>query len=61
MALAGLSVAFDQGAPPVLPAVAAPVLPGPMTQGGTVTTTTPPAVLATEKARVLRKARPYGE
>lgn len=65
VAMAGLTVAFDQGAPLVVPAVAAPVLPGPMTQGATATvdgmmsTTTPPPVLATEKAVVTHKAQPY--
>ncbi|SBS76914.1 Rare lipoprotein A [uncultured Mycobacterium sp.] len=61
VAMAGLTVVFDQGAPSVLPAVAAPVLPGPMTQGDTVTTTIAPAVLATAKARPAVKAKHFGE
>ena len=61
VAMAGLTVAFDQGAPPVLPAVAAPVLPGPMTQGDTVTTTIAPAALATAKAAPAVKAKHFGE
>jgi hypothetical protein len=61
VAMGGLTVVFDEGALPDSPMLAAPILPGPMTVGDTVTTTTPPAVLATEKARVEHKARPYGE
>ncbi|WP_167106777.1 hypothetical protein [Mycobacterium sp. DL592] len=44
-----------------LPPAAAPVLPGPMTQGDTVTTTIPPSTLATEKAAPAVKAKPYGK
>jgi hypothetical protein len=66
VAMAGLTVVFDQGAPSVLPAVAAPVLPGPMTQGDTVTTTIVPvalpgSALATAKAAPTLKAKRYGE
>ncbi|MCX2933279.1 hypothetical protein ORI20_23685 [Mycobacterium sp. CVI_P3] len=57
MALAGFAV--GEGAPPPSPSVAAPVLPGPMTQGDTVTTTIPPTALATAKAAPVVKAKPY--
>ncbi|GAY14699.1 hypothetical protein [Mycobacterium sp. shizuoka-1] len=59
VAMAGLAVAVDASAPPQIPPVASPVLPGPMTQGDTVTTTIPPTALATEKAVVTHKAKPY--
>ncbi len=59
VAMGGLAVAFDDGVPMGSSPVAAPVMPGPMTQGDTVTTTIPPSVLATEKAVVTHKARPY--
>ncbi len=44
-----------------LPPAASPVLPGPMTQGNTVTTTIPPSTLAVEKAAPPVKAAPYGK
>ncbi|KAA0110767.1 hypothetical protein [Mycolicibacterium sp. P1-5] len=59
VAMGGLSAMFGDGVPMDSPAVAAPVLPGPMTIGGTVTTTIAPSVLATEKAVVTHKAQPY--
>ena len=64
VAMAGVTVAFDGGVPADSPAVAAPILPGPMTQGDTVTTTIVPvalpgSVLPTEKAVVKHKAQPY--
>ena len=59
LAMAGLSVVVGDAAPQVVPA-AAPVLPGPMTEGDTVTTTIPPSVLPTEKAKPLVKAPRYG-
>ena len=59
MAMAGLAPVVDQGAPPDLPPVASPILPGPMTQGDTVTTTIPPTALATAKAVPAVKAKPY--
>ncbi|WP_431234999.1 hypothetical protein ACQ856_11025 [Mycolicibacterium psychrotolerans] len=54
-----MTVAFDDGVPMDSSPVAAPVMPGPMTQGDTVTTTIPPTALATEKAVVTHKAKPY--
>ncbi|MBB3605146.1 hypothetical protein FHT40_004830 [Mycolicibacterium sp. BK556] len=62
--MAGLAVAIDDGAPLVSTPVAAPILPGPMTQGDTVTTTIVPVALpgtalATAKAVVTHKAQPY--
>jgi hypothetical protein len=59
MGMGAVVVATDDGVLPAAPAVAAPVLPGPMTQGGTVTTTAAVTVLATEKAVVTHKAQPY--
>ncbi|MEZ0358756.1 hypothetical protein [Mycobacterium sp. ENV421] len=59
LAMGGLTVAFDDGVPMDSSPVAAPVMPGPMTQGETVTTTIPPTVLDTEKAVVTHKAQPY--
>jgi hypothetical protein len=59
VAMGGVTVAFDDGIPVNSPAVAAPIMPGPMTQGDTVTTTVPPTALATEKAVVTHKAKPY--
>ncbi len=63
VAMGGLTTVFDDGMP-VTPAVAAPVMPGTMTQGDTVTTTIAPValpgtVLPTEKAVVTHKAKPY--
>ncbi len=64
IAMGGVTVAFDGGVPADSPAVAAPILPGTMTQGDTVTTTVVPValpgtVLPTEKAVVTHKAKPY--
>lgn len=59
VAMGAVTVAFDDGVPMDSSPVAAPILPGPMTQGDTVTTTIPPSVLATEKAKVMHKAQPY--
>lgn len=59
VAMAGLAITFDDGAALTSPAVAAPIMPGPMTEGETVTTTIPPTTLATEKATVIHKAKPY--
>jgi hypothetical protein len=61
MAMAGLTVVFDEDTLLNSPMVAAPILPGPMTQGDTVTTTVAPAVLATEKAAPAVKAKHFGE
>ncbi|TGD88983.1 hypothetical protein BayCH28_06265 [Mycolicibacterium sp. CH28] len=47
-AMGALAITFDDGAALNSPAVAAPIMPDPMTQGDTVTTTIPPTVLATE-------------
>ncbi len=57
----GLSVVTEDSMTTELPPAAAPVLPGPMTQGDTVTTTIPPSTLATEKAAPAVKAKPYGK
>jgi hypothetical protein len=59
VAMGGLSVVFDQGAVPTSPAVASPVLPGPMTQGDTVTTTIAPTTLAIANGPRVRAKR-YG-
>ncbi|WP_131536183.1 hypothetical protein [Mycolicibacterium aromaticivorans] len=59
LAMGGLTIAFDGGVPMDSSPVAAPILPGPMTQGDTVTMTVPPSVLETEKAVVTHKAQPY--
>lgn len=59
VAMGAVTVAFDDGVPGDSSPVAAPILPGPMTQGETVTTTIPPTVLDTEKAVVTHKAQPY--
>ncbi|GAA2784476.1 hypothetical protein [Mycolicibacterium pallens] len=59
VAMGGVTVAFDDGVPVDSSPVAAPILPGPMTQGDTVTTTIPPTTLATAKAVVTHKAQPY--
>ena len=61
VAMGGLAVAVDEGLPPQAPAVAAPVMPGPMTVGDTVTTTIPPTALATGKAAPAVKAKHFGE
>ncbi|WP_319437161.1 hypothetical protein [Mycobacterium sp. RTGN5] len=61
LAMAGLTVVFDENTLPNSPMVAAPILPGPMTQGDTVTTTIAPAALATAKARPAVKAKHFGE
>lgn len=61
VAMAGLAVVVDEGAPVYSPSVASPVMPGPMTQGDTVTTTIPPTVLETAKAAPAVKAKPYGK
>jgi hypothetical protein len=61
VAMGGLSMMFNDDVAMNSPAVAAPVVPGPMTIGGTVTTTIAPSVLATEKAVVTHKAQPYKE
>jgi hypothetical protein len=61
VAMSGLAVAVDEGPAPESPSVASPVLPGPMTQGDTVTTTIPPTALATGKAAPAVKAKHFGE
>jgi hypothetical protein len=66
MAMAGLTVVFDQDTLPNSPVVAAPILPGPMTQGDTVTTTIVPvalpgSALATAKAAPKVRAKHFGE
>jgi hypothetical protein len=62
VAMGGLAVVFDEGTLPSVPAVAAPVLPGPMTVGDTATTTTvEPVALATAKAHPTVKAKHFGE
>jgi hypothetical protein len=58
VAMGGLALTVDQPAPPESSSVASPVLPGPMTQGDTVTTTIPPSALAIEKAKPKVKANP---
>ncbi|MGY4711921.1 hypothetical protein ACXDF8_20545 [Mycolicibacterium sp. CBM1] len=60
LTMGGFSVAGDGGSLVTVPA-AAPVLPGPMTEGDTVTTTIPPSVLAISKAKPVVKAKPYGK
>jgi hypothetical protein len=57
LAMGGLAITADDGTAPM--PMAAPILPGPMTQGGTVTSTAIVTVLATEKAVVTHKAQPY--
>jgi hypothetical protein len=59
LGMAGLAVVADQGTTPDASVVAAPVIPGPMTVGDTVTVTAPVTVLPTEKAVVTHKAVPY--
>jgi hypothetical protein len=59
VAMGGLTVVFDEGTLANAGVVAAPVMPGPMTQGETVTTSAPASVLATEKAAPTHKAQPY--
>jgi hypothetical protein len=59
--MTGLSTVTGETTTADLPAVASPVLPGPMTQGDTVTTTIPPSTLAVEKAVPPVKAAPYGK
>jgi hypothetical protein len=59
--MTGLSLATGENMTPDLPPAASPVLPGPMTQGDTVTTTIPPSTLAVEKAAPPVKAAPYGK
>ncbi len=61
VALGGLTVVFDEPASPDVPAVAAPIMPGPMTQGDTVTSTVEPTALATAKAAPTVKAKHFGE
>jgi hypothetical protein len=61
VATGGLSAAFGDGITVDSPPVAAPIIPGPMTVGDTVTTTIAPAVLATEKAKPQVKAKHFGE
>jgi len=62
LVMAGLAVAIDGGVPANSPAVAAPILPGPMTVGDTaMTTTVEPVALATAKARPTVKAKHFGE
>jgi hypothetical protein len=59
LVMGGLAFTADDGLAPM--PMAAPILPGPMTQGGTVTTSIAPAVLATEKAAPIVKAKHFGE
>jgi hypothetical protein len=59
--MGGLAITFDDGATLNAPPVASPIMPGPMTEGGTATTTIPPSVLDTEKAVPLVKAPRYGK
>lgn len=59
MVMAGFAVVIGESGEPVSVPAASPVLPGPMTQGDTVTTTIAPSALATEKAVVTHKAQPY--
>lgn len=61
LAMGGLAVTLDEGVPLQSPPTAAPVMPGPMTLGDTVTTTIAPAALATEKAKPQVKAKHFGE
>lgn len=61
LTMTGLSILAGDATTADLPAVASPVLPGPMTQGDTVTTTIPPSTLAVEKAAPPVKAKPYGK
>lgn len=60
VAMAGFSVVIGETGEPMSVPAASPVLPGPMTEGDTVTTTIPPSVLATAKAAPTYKAKPYG-
>jgi hypothetical protein len=57
LAMGGLVVMVDDGLPQTPTPVASPILPGPMTQGATVTTSSAPTVLATEKAAPAVKAK----
>ncbi|AQT78553.1 hypothetical protein B1R94_03775 [Mycolicibacterium litorale] len=57
--LAGFCVVGSETAASLVPA-ASPVLPGPMTEGETVTTTVPPSVLDIQKAAPAVKAPRYG-
>ncbi|EHB55923.1 rare lipoprotein A [Mycolicibacterium rhodesiae JS60] len=64
VAMGGWSAAFGDGITVDTSPVAAPIMPGPMTVGDTVTTTIVPValpgtVLPTEKAVVTHKAQPY--
>ncbi|MCI4673617.1 hypothetical protein [Candidatus Mycolicibacterium alkanivorans] len=59
--MTGLSVVTGGSTTTDLPPAAAPLLPGPMTQGDTVTTTIPPSTLAVKKAAPPVKAKPYGK
>lgn len=59
--MTGLSVVTGDTTTADLTPVASPVLPKPMTQGETVTTTIPPSTLAVEKATPPVKAKPYGK
>jgi hypothetical protein len=61
VAMGGLSAALGDGITVDSPPVAAPIIPGPMTVGDTVTTTIAPAALATEKAKPQVKAKRFGE
>jgi len=56
VAMVGFSVAMGTGSRSDLVPVAHPILVGTMTAGDTVTTTTPPTALATEKATPTVKA-----
>jgi hypothetical protein len=59
--MTGLAIVTGDTTTADLPPAASPLLPGPMTQGDTVTTTTPPSTLAVEKAVPPVKAKPYGK
>ena len=58
--MGGLAVVTDVGPGPDSAHVASPILPGPMTQGDTVTTTIPPAALIVGKAAPTVKAPRFG-
>lgn len=57
--MAGVTVVMGTGTDPV--PTAHPIMVGPMTEGGTATTTTPPTALPTQKAAPLLKAPRYGK
>lgn len=59
--LAGFAAVIGETGEPVSVPAASPVLPGPMTEGDTVTTTIPPSALATAKAAPVVKAKFYGK